>query len=140
MHVHVSTHVVLWVGGHDDNTDDTLQSNYGLESQLRANDVCMEQRRNARVEEREIPHQPTASSRRPGTKIRVISAVRGLAQPTKILKDGLEAAWIPNCAVLNYNDTQWAERHDCVAEVTSREEHVAPAVETRSGEKAQASV
>ncbi|KAJ8897164.1 hypothetical protein PR048_002510 [Dryococelus australis] len=34
---------------------------------------------------------------------------------TKILKDGLEAAGIPNCAVHNYNDTRWVERHDCVA-------------------------
>ncbi|KAJ8883364.1 hypothetical protein PR048_015207 [Dryococelus australis] len=40
---------------------------------------------------------------------------RGSAQRTKILKYGLEAAGIPNCAVHNYNDTRWVERHDCVA-------------------------
>ncbi|KAJ8885397.1 hypothetical protein PR048_011594 [Dryococelus australis] len=39
---------------------------------------------------------------------------RGSAQRTKILKDGLEAAGIPNFAIHNHNDTQWVERHDCV--------------------------
>ncbi|KAJ8896409.1 hypothetical protein PR048_001753 [Dryococelus australis] len=40
---------------------------------------------------------------------------RGSAERIKILKDGLEAAGIPNCAVHNYNDTRCVERHDCVA-------------------------
>ncbi|KAJ8869768.1 hypothetical protein PR048_028776 [Dryococelus australis] len=34
---------------------------------------------------------------------------------SEILKDRLEAAEVPNCAVHNYNDTRWVERHDCVA-------------------------
>ncbi|KAJ8883476.1 hypothetical protein PR048_015320 [Dryococelus australis] len=45
----------------------------------------------------------------------VATFFRGSEQRTKILKDGLEATGIPNCAIHNCNDTQWVERQDCVA-------------------------
>ncbi|KAJ8891899.1 hypothetical protein PR048_004455 [Dryococelus australis] len=45
----------------------------------------------------------------------VATCFRGSALRTTILNHGLEAAGIPNCAVHNYNDTRWVERHDCVA-------------------------
>ncbi|KAJ8892869.1 hypothetical protein PR048_005450 [Dryococelus australis] len=67
---------------------------YGLESQLRVNDVCMEQHRNASAEEREIPkktRRPTVSSDVPARKSSSHEASSNLvSKPFNRWKDALE--------------------------------------------------